>query len=310
MKPRISMVVVVVLTLLFVLVLTGAGEGLCPEEGPFVPPHMVLVPATDAVIGLCEEDLLELVELGRDVPHMSPSHARWWFGDETPCHVVSLDSFLIDAHEVTNAQFCVFESVSGYVAEGPWRDHLAADRLDHPVVDVTWNDAVAYATWVGKRLPTEAEWELAARGHSDAHFFWWGDTPDPAQAHWRHGGESFFQGLARLVVGRAVDTVAAGSLPPNDIGVYEMLGNVSEWTATAYGPYPGYEGPKYAFTEHGPFREGEVPRTGRVIRGGSWDSPNPVFVRLTHRTPAPVRHHSPQLGFRCAKSVGTARLPQ
>lgn len=303
MKIRITVAVCTLVALVFMVAAPVASDDAAPCTSPSVPHDMVLVPAGVHRIGLCNEDLLALAELGRAVPHMSPMHARWWFGDETPCHEVELDSFMIDVHEVTNAQYCVFASVTGYEAEGPWRDHMAHDRLDHPVVDVTWNDAVAYANWAGKRLPTEAEWEASARGGSEARFFHWGDEPDPACAQWRHGGESFLDGVARLFVGRRIDTVEVESLPANDIGVHEMLGNVSEWTADQYGPYPGYEGPAYPFREHGPFGRAEDTLRGRVIRGGCWDSPNAVFVRLTDRRPAPVGHHSPQLGFRCVRSV-------
>ena len=298
-----------VVALLLVTSVLFAGPPASPRVRSFLAPaDMVLVPAHALRIGLCEEDLATVAELGRDVPRMSATHATWWFADETPCHEVRVDSFLIDRAEVTNAQFSVFESVSGYRAEGPWRDHLSADRLHHPVVDVTWNDARAYAEWAGKRLPTEAEWEAAARAGCTTRFFWWGDEPDEGCAHWRSHAESFFEGVSRLFVGRSIGTFEVGLLPPNPFGVYDMLGNASEWCADAYAPYPGYTGPDWVFTEHGPFVDGEPRLQGRVVRGGNWDSPDAVFVRFTHRTAYEPSRHGPHIGFRCVRTVGSSAL--
>jgi formylglycine-generating enzyme required for sulfatase activity len=268
------------------------------------PEGMVLIPGGSFEMGIDAEDLEELVEMGRKVPHMSLGHARAWFGDEIPRHTVAVESFYMDTYEVTNREFRRFVEETGYEAEGDWQDHARNDRLDHPVVNVSWHDAQAYAEWCGKRLPSEEEWEYAAIGGRDVKWFPWGDTPDPSRANYRHQGESFLAGLGRLLGGRKMNTMPVGSFEPNGFGLYDMCGNVSEWVASSYGPYPG------AALDNGS-DAGRDGRAGRQMQGdekvrrdGNWDSPNAVFIRLKERRGEEPDSSGRETGFRCAKSTG------
>ena len=268
-----------------------------------IPEGMVLIPGGTFEMGIDKADLEQLVEMGRGVPHMSELHAYRWFGDEIPRHTVKIDSFYIDIYEVTNRQFRQFVQQTGYQAEGDWQKYAQKHRMDHPVVNVTWNDAKAYAEWAGKRLPTEEEWEYAAKGGKAVKWFPWGDSPDPARANYRHQGESFWAGVVRLIGLRKMGTKPVGSYEPNGFGLYDMCGNVSEWCENVYKPYPDGPQEDEIYTGHGLFKKSQKPMYGKAIRGGNWQSPNAVFVRITHRNEAVSSHFSNDLGFRCASSV-------
>ena len=266
------------------------------------PEGMILIPGGTFEMGIAEKDLEELAEMGYKVPHMSENHATWWFGDEIPKHTVEVKPFYLDVHEVTNRQFEQFVQETGYHAHRDWQKYNTPDRLDHPVVSVDWYDARAYAEWSGKRLPTEAEWEYAAKGGMDVKWFPWGDIPSSTQANYRHQGESFFAGLVRLVGLRKMGTKPAGSYPPNGFGLYDMIGNVSEWCEDNREPYPGGPTDDWLYSRYGPYKKAK-PIYGKVVRGGSWESPNPVFIRLTNRSGFSPDSYSNCRGFRCAKSV-------
>ena len=173
--------------------------------------------------------------------------------------------------------------------------------MDHPVVNVAWHDAAAYCRWAGKRLPTEAEWEYAAKGGRDLKWFPWGNSPDSTRANYRHQGESFLAGIVRLSGLRQINTKSVGSYEANGYGLHDMIGNVSEWCENTRKPYP--EGPKedWIYTRYGPFKENEKPVYGKAVRGGHWNSPNPVFVRLNYRNGFEPDYFDSFLGFRCAK---------
>lgn len=284
----------VMMAFLFSVPMTAIGQ----ESSP--PPGMALVPAGAFDMGIEEADLAFLAEMGRGVPHMSETHSRWWFGDEVARHRVEVEAFWLDSCEVTNGEFRRFVEETGYDVQGDWEEFAGPGRDQHPVVSVTWNDACAYAEWAGKRLPTEEEWEYAARGGADVKWYPWGDAPDPSAANYRHEGETFFEGLGRLVFGQGIETAPVGSYPSNGYGLLDIIGNVSEWTASRYGPYPGRPAEDWVYTRHGPFRRDEPMVDGYVARGGSWQSPDPVFVRLTHRTGFQPSSCDRTMGFRCA----------
>lgn len=263
-------------------------------SSPVKPGEMILIPGGKFDMGIDRDDVMTLVEMGRKVPHMCASHAMWWFGDEIPTHTVRVEPFLMDKYEVTNQQYMEFVTATGYKAEGVWREYAKTGRLNHPVVNVTWNDAKAYAEWAGKRLPSEEEWEYAARGGREVKWFPWGDDPDPVRANYRHKGESFWAGIVRMAGLRKMGTRPVGSYEPNGFGVYDMIGNVSEWCDDTFKSYP--DGPE----------EKSESFDGRVLRGGSWESPNPVFIRLTNRYGASADTSRMNIGFRCAASCAPA----
>ena len=202
--------------------------------------------------------------------------------DGAPVHEVDLPAFEIDQFEVTNADFAQFVEATGYQTDAEkegrsknWRDS-AEGKDNHPVVRVSWNDAVAYCEWLGKRLPTEAEWEKAARG-TDGRTYPWGDDWDPSKANVKDTG---LRGTA------AVGSFGAGASP---YGVEDMAGNVWEWTADWYEPYPGstYDSEYYA-------------QKFKVVRGGGWFEMDDA-VRTTNRDLTSPTAANDDIGFRCAR---------
>ena len=202
-----------------------------------------------------------------------------------PAHRVNLKGFWIDRYEVTNAQYA--ECVAVRYCTEP-RDLSSASRPDYftneayagyPVIHVDWNQAKAYCSWAGKRLPTEAEWEKAARG-SGSNLYPWGNTvPDvlPMQVNQFGAGDTV-----------PVDSFPEGASP---YGAYNMAGNVWEWTADQYDPYYYGKSPS------------DDPKsvTGGVdyaIRGYSWAYPF-IGYQITARSSNYVLNHTYDLGFRC-----------
>lgn len=205
---------------------------------PDVDRDMILIPAGNFTMGYNE---------GED--------------DEKPQHTVYLDSYYIDKNLVTNAQFRDFIQATDYKPERNWEEYFnSVDKGDYPVVNVSWNDAAAYAQWVGKRLPTEAEWERAARGGTETPFYW-GDTPD------------------EKYVNCTIHSLhSVGKFPPNPFGIYDMLGNVWEWCSDFYDA-------KYYRDKLGIDSNPKGPAGGEyhVIRGGVYYV-NYYIVRVSYRT--------------------------
>jgi len=201
--------------------------------------------------------------------------------NEAPAHEVDLPTFMMDKFEVTNADFAVFVETTGYETyaekEGRtgWRAAYSEGKDNHPVVYVTFDDALAYCTWAGKRLPTEAEWEKAARG-PEGFPFPWGDDWDPTKANVKESG---LRGTATV-----------GSYPPNGYGLCDTAGNVWEWVDSPYEAYPGSD---YQDSKYSPDLRG--------LRGGGWfDSEEQV--RATNRNAGdPTTTANDDIGFRCAK---------
>ncbi len=266
-----------------------------------IPEGMVLVPGARFAMGVSQLELEDLAQLGKEVPHMD-NHYRSWFLKEMPLHEVRVDSFFLDAKEVTNAQFALFVEETGYEAEGQWREHAGEGREEHPVVRVTWNDAQAYAAWTGGRLPSEAEWEWAARGGKDSRWFPWGESDDRySLANYGHD-RTFWGGVKGLLGFQRIATDEVGHFNANGYGLFDMSGNVAEWCADDLLPYPGAK-------EIGdPFRdEGYFDHPQKCVRGGSWNSPNPVFVRCNTRSGRSLEGDYWSVGFRCARSISRLR---
>jgi len=232
-----------------------------------------------------------------------PSHER-------PAHAVELDEYWIDRDEVSVAEFCEF--LNGCEATLDLNDrfrlvmqHGQEETLmldmashfcrvqfndgkfrplsgyeDHPIVTVTWHAAAAYAQWAGKRLPTEAEWERAARGSPVTNVYPWGDTFAADSANYNEN------------VGH---TTAVGSYSANDLGLYDMAGNVWEWCADWYDA---------KYYDSSPAKDPTGPNSGqyRVVRGGSWRASAFDKLRCAVRSAQTPETMRSDLGFRCVRS--------
>jgi len=208
--------------------------------------------------------------------------------DERPAHRISLDIYYIDKFEVTNARYAKYmEAATTQQTPHQWSTVNLTEDGDRPVIGVSWADAEAYCRWAGKRLPTEAEWEKAARG-TDARKYPWGDE-EPREGIANFGrccGWSGFSLLAR------VGTNLAGQSP---YGVHDMAGNVWEWVADWYDSQ---------YYKTSPAQNPKGPGAGRekVIRGGSWSNRG-ADLRATIRDKVPPTYRNYSIGFRCASSV-------
>ena len=225
--------------------------------------------------------------------------------DEQPVHIVYLDAFYIDQYEVTNAQYKQFtdanllwqkDHIPNQYHDGDYLKHWAGNNYpegkeNHPVVYISWYAAMAYAEWTGKRLPTEAEWEKAARGGLLDQKYPWGNSIDPSKANYS---------------GEVGDTTPIGNYPPNAYGLYDMVGNAWEWCLDLYetdfytrsslqNPIAGESLTNITKT----FRTVKSPR---VLRSGYWNNP-PIFIRTADRYkryPGSTHRGS---GFRCVMSL-------
>ena len=210
---------------------------------------------------------------------------------EQPVHTVIVDGFWIYRKHVTNGQYLVFCTQTGHPPpEDPVPGYVLACP-DHPVVNVSWYDARAYAAWAGGRLPTEAEWEKAARGGLDGRTYPWGDEePDQAErANFKH-----YRGV--LAVRRfAFDSrgrgpLPCGSFPPNGFGLYDVAGNAWDWVFDFYDADYYYDSPPR--NPRGPGKG-----TTRIRRGGGW-ARSALSMRCACRSSMPPDCRDPRMGFR------------
>ena len=215
--------------------------------------------------------------------HSLPDDGLIWFPnllkDSRPVWEITVDPFYIDKHETTNREFARFLAASGGKAPYYWPDSKPpAGKESHPVVNVTWDEAGAYCEWAGKRLPTETEWERAARGLRDGLKYPWGDA-DPEKDK-----------LARYDGINGPGDVCA--FPENAFGLCDMVGNVWEWCADWYAK---------DYYKQAPENNPTGPEEGlyRVLRGGSWLDP-PKYLTCSMRSFARAVERSPTIGFRCA----------
>lgn len=249
-----------------------------PQNPAPVENEMALVEAGEFTMG--GRAVEEMAECQKFEPECNIT----WFMDEEPIHTVDLDAFYIDVYEVTNGlyQACEEEGVCA-----PPQSLNSSTRTDYygnpefanyPVIYVDWHQAKAYCEWRGARLPTEAEWEKAARG-TDGRMYPWGGELSQSLANFGYS------------IG---DTTAVGSYEDgkSPYGLYDMAGNVWEWVSSLHGPYP------YDATD------GRESPTGgdRVARGGSWGWVG-VSVSVAYRYAFDPSTTEVSLGFRCAKDA-------
>ena len=263
-----------------------------PSSEPLAPEGMVSIPAGEFQMG-------NNIQWFQDHPWINVD-------DELPVHTVYIDAFFMDEHEVTNFEYQQFVRANpswqkdkiderfydrNYLKD--WQGNAyPSGKTRHPVVHVSWYAAMAYAEWVGKRLPTEAEWEYAARGGLAGKTFPWGDDFERDKANF---------------YGEIGDTTKMGEYPPNGYGLYDMAGNVWEWCLDEYNedfysisprenPFSGANGLDWVINNFTDVK------SDRVLRGGSWYDTSFAELRVTYRSSKEPLKAYLDTGFRCVKA--------
>ena len=215
------------------------------------------------------------------------------YPDELPVHNVCISAFEMDIHEVTNAEYkaCVDD---GACTPPEGRKSATRDSYygnpeyaDFPVIRVDWIQANEYCAWAGKRLPTEAEWEYAARGGLAGKRYPWGDAISGADANFYDSGDPWDNDTSK------VEYYDPQPTSPNGYGLYDMAGNVWEWVNDWY---------KGTYYQESPHNDPQGPPSGtdRVLRGGSWRH-SPSLVRVSYRSRPDPDYGRHAIGFRCAR---------
>jgi len=289
-------------TMMVALFITGALMPIGRSEAgeSLIPQDMAYVAHGASVMGIDQEAPASAAK--KSTAYERRMNTPWSadaLNDEGPAHMVFLDSYLIDKYEVSNKHFGDFMRAKGHPAPAYW-DDPRLNKPEQPVVGVNWEDAKAFCEYRGKRLPTEAEWEKAARGPK-ANLYPWGNEFDPAKANYGRNHEV---------------TMPVDSYPESMsyYGAYNMAGNVFEWVADWYDPRY-YGRLETMVNPTGPAKPIWMGGTGtyvdrltvgekRVIRGGSWIASEGT-VKATHRFwNHPLNNsYGVGLGFRCAKTA-------
>jgi len=272
----------------------GGSERLVSKQAPIVPspdssgervrPGLVATSTNNEEMVLIQEGEFLMGSPHSELERPANQH-------ESPQHKVLVNRFWMDPQEVTNTDYRRFiventnwqktyadaRFVDDYYLKDWNGTHYPIDKGEHPVTTVSWFAATAYCNWRDKRLPTEAEWEYAARAGTMS-AFWWGDQWDGAHGtgNSRNGSSSIRNNDHR-----------------NPFGLFDMLGNVWEWTSTLYKDYP------YDKTDG---REEQTVNAKRVTRGGSWADDDTFYLRSAVRYPRNSQETDGILGFRCARS--------
>jgi len=259
----------------------------------FLIGHILLAPDTSRAGNPTEmPDTTELVPSDPVIPQPPegmvyvPGGAFWMGSDtgdkyEKPRHEVNIPPFFIDRLEVTNREYALFVGATTHRAPPHWRNGMYdADEASRPVTGVDWHDANAYANWAGKRLPTEAEWEFAARG-TDGRLYPWGNS-------WK-------ENVANADATSKHQIIDVGTLPDgvSPFGVLDLIGNAWEWTADSIQAYPGNSLPINLSQDY------------KIIRGGSWKDSKETGATATYRGYLHVSDSQDYsvTGFRCVKDV-------
>ncbi len=257
---------------------TQDGSRVTPE-GPLSSPEGTTPPTferldRDTVRNPRDGSILVRVPAG---PFLMGSEDSQAYADEAPRHEVDLGEFWIGKHAVTNRQFERFVLETGHDPGEGWKESVSEWGADAPVVHVTWSDAMSYCRWAGLTLPTEAQWEKAARG-TDGRKFPWGDQ-------WEVDRAWFFENSEGGI--HPVDSRPQGASP---YGCLNMAGNVWEWTSSVYRPYP---------YDPSDGREDPESQDPRISRGGAWYTYS-RSLRCSRRCPEILTVRSNSFGFRVA----------
>jgi formylglycine-generating enzyme required for sulfatase activity len=221
------------------------------------------------------------------------------YDSEKPPHRVYLSAYYIGKYEVTNEQFARFVNETGYNAGGDWKKYYTSGRENHPVVCVSWNDAKAYCNWANLRLPTEAEWEKAARG-TDGRKYPWGNEWEPSYLNWSGEGDRKWNSWKGNKISSQLPTEPVGSYSNgvSPYGCMDMAGNVWEWCNDWYGE---------KYYSQSPSSDPQGPSSGdaRILRGGSWLNGSAVYLRCAYRGRDLPGLRGGNLGFRVCRSANT-----
>lgn len=246
-------------------------------------PGMILIPAGPFLMGTKPEKAEELARRW--------GHHPSWLAGEVPERRIELPAYWIDKYPVTNREYSAFVRATGRRPPPHWRGREPPpELLEHPVTMVDLADANAYAAWAGKRLPTEAEWEKAARGQ-DGRQYPWGDAFDPEACHFDRGGpapavpssvpkhlENVLRASERLPSGTAPVTAHPKGASP--YGVMDLVGNAAEWCSDSPGP------------------------GSAIVKGGCWLTTCPLNLRAPARNMSGFANNRLAfVGFRCAKDA-------
>ena len=265
------------------------------------PENMVLINAGGFTRGIDKSHVLEINQRKQQSQNKIAKAQFATFEDETPAKMIYLPSYYIDKFEVSNEEYTKFILATDHPAPAYW-DHHKLNEPNQPVTGVNWFDANTYCLWANKRLPTEAEWEKAARGPAGL-IYPWGNNLDSTKANFAKGksGEKH--------ITDSVDSYPKGK---SYYGAYNMAGNVFEWVHDWYdpdyyktssdiknpqGPSLGIISTKKVLNRYEPLSDKK-----RVIRGGSWFAPA-ASITTTHRFwNNPINNsYGVGLGFRCAR---------
>ncbi|MDP6625403.1 MAG: formylglycine-generating enzyme family protein [Nitrospinota bacterium] len=298
------------------------------KENMKIPENMVLVPEGPFLMGSTKQDIDDVVELEKNIENSR-------LENEIPQREVFLNAYLMDKYSVTNAEFKKFIEAGGYLEKNFWSEdgwkHISemnpteSDDLkkivqaddDTPVVNISWYEAEAFAKWAGKRLPTEAEWEKAARG-TDGRIYPWGNKFDKTMLNCAEAKHKKSTPVSKFTEGKSI------------YGCFDMVGNVWEWTTDWYdsdyyssapsknpvGPMNAEKNPYYGKPENVGISiydfesstKSESLTDCRVIRGGSWNGSGVAHVRCANRDYDEPTFKNDIIGFRCAKSINEAIL--
>jgi formylglycine-generating enzyme required for sulfatase activity len=264
------------------------------DQAPSAPDEKAIVRVNGQLRAAQEDELKQLVKRGIAQPEgmvLIPA-GEFWMGaedglqDARPLHRVHLSSYWFDKYEVTNARYRQCVEGGGCTPPKDRQAFEGLERAQHPVTNITWSQARSFCQWQGKRLPTEAEWEKAARG-TDGRRYPWGNNEEVLKSHVRKR-ELKVDVSGAEPVGRQTATASP-------YGVFDLIGSVSEWVKDWYAE---------DFYQASPARDPQGPLRGsfRVLRGGEWNESSPN-IQASYRGWDEVTYWGPTLGVRCAADV-------